>query len=71
MRHQSSIAPNLPDDVRFLILLGKFSRRIEKTLKNSRRRIRVLTAAVRFAGIFAGIDGANVRGEFRDSRTKE
>jgi hypothetical protein len=52
-------------------LLGKFSRRIEKTLKNSRRRIRVLAAAVRFAGIFAGIDGANVRGEFRDSRTKE
>jgi hypothetical protein len=31
----------------------------------------VLTAAVRFAGIFAGIEGANIRGEFRYSRTTE
>jgi hypothetical protein len=33
--------------------------------------VAALTAAVRFAGIIAGIEGANVRGEFRDSRTSE
>jgi hypothetical protein len=31
----------------------------------------ILTAVVRFAGIFAGIEGANVRGEFCYSRTTE
>jgi hypothetical protein len=32
---------------------------------------RVLTAAVRFVGIFVGIGGTNVHDEFRYSRTRE